>query len=101
MIKANTSTAPVYEYEGFTFRPVRTLNKRERKMPLGKFSAFLGGVESYVSSVFTRYDGGTYSYESFYNSMQNDPADIFHCEETGSDYIPAQNQLFIWKGGVA
>ena len=35
------------------------------------------------------------------NSMQNDPADIFHCEETGSDYIPAQNQLFIWKGGVA
>lgn len=85
-----------YKYQGYTFKPVRALTAYESAQSLKQMSDHLRS-DTARHDVFTRYDGGTYDYKAFYDAMRNDPADIFHCEETGLDYIPGENELFVWE----
>ena len=85
-----------HKYNGYHFRPVRKFTQQEIDMTLQAISRYL---ESDLDrrAVFSRYDGGTYSHAAFYAAMDNDPADIFYCEETGKNYLPCGAELFIYK----
>lgn len=86
----------VYEYNTFHFRPVRKLNRSEQDMTLKQISKYLqSDVEN--RRFLSLYNGGFYRYADFYEAMDNSEADIFYCEETGENYIPGNNELFIYN----
>ena len=85
------------KYNGYTFHPVRIFTHVENEMSLRQISRYLSS-DIKRRNEFSRYDGGEYSLADFYKAMGDGAwADIFHCEETGLDYVPGENELFIWK----
>ena len=90
-----------YEYNTFHFRPVRKWRQGELDMTLKQITKHLFS-DAKNRKFFTRYNGGFYRYADFYAAMDNSPADIFYCEETGKNYVPCNAELFIYKeSGVA
>ena len=82
-----------FEWQGFTFHPLRKFTKHESdlglRLPLAQ--------DRSLACVFSRYDGGLWNYDDFYKAAGGHDkciADVFHCDETGCDYVPASNFLF-------
>lgn len=78
----------MFYYEGFHFVPTRTFTKKERDMSLVEISKFL--ADDLISD-------RPYTYQGFYDASGNSFADVFHCVETGKDYVPCNNRIFEYR----
>lgn len=82
-----------FEWQGFTFHPVRRFTKKENRLGL----RLPLHCDRSLACVFSKYDGGLWNYNEFYEAAGGHDkclADIFHCDETGRDYIPGDNNLW-------
>lgn len=88
-----------FTYNGFTFRPVRQLNKKENAMDLASFTCRFLKSNLDRQKQFSVYDDGKWNYGKFYECARTVGAgeiDIFKCLDDGKLYIPGQNELFIF-----
>lgn len=86
-----------FNYGGLTFKPLRTMNAREKKMDIGQFSKHLEIDTEHRQQFSSPMNGGNYSYEGFYSACDNDKADFFECLDNGKTYIPAHGFLYIYN----
>ena len=79
----------MFEYKGYHFTPSRRLPK---SWDLYKITKHTRTCDIGLSN----YGGDGFDYAEFYEKSTDKEADIFLCEETGKEYIPSQNQLFLF-----
>lgn len=88
----------VFEYNGFHYLPVRSMNQEEKNMSLREISRYLSTPGD------TALRNAPYSHERFYAGFREKygketPADIFLCLETEKECIPCSNSLMEYTKG--
>ena len=91
----------VFKFGNYHFKPYRKYSKGEMSKDktvsdstLRRMSSDFGlGVSAYE----WKKDGTDYSHANFYAASGNSDADIFVCVENGKLYVPAENELFLYK----
>lgn len=90
-----------FNYNGFTFEPIRQFNKKENAMDFWTFTSRFLKSDLDNKKHFSKYEGGNYEYSAFYkcaNASGAEEIDIFKCKENGKLYVPGANELFIFTG---
>lgn len=92
--RKNRKEAGSFVYLGFHFIPVRKFNQRD-----GGVGKVLDNCMSDGNLGMSVYNWGKlpYSRDDFLAASGNPLCDIYRCVETGKEYIPAKNELFMYK----
>lgn len=85
-----------FNYNGFTFKPHRKLNTKEKGLDLYNTSKLLNLRRDKELGMWNYDDRKVdYDYKGFYKIADEvEIADIFYCVETGKYYIPCSNEMF-------
>lgn len=78
-----------FEYNGFTFKPVRKLKITE---------AHISDFSKYIDESARIPLDEPYDYDLFYKASGNSKMDIFQCVENGKLYVPCDNGLIGTRG---
>lgn len=89
-----------FVYNGFTFRPCRVLNAKEKELDLHKTMKVLNMRRDTELGMWNYDDKKVnYNYKEFYKMADDvEIADIFYCIETEKYYIPCNNEMFQCNG---
>lgn len=92
-IKEFSGNEKVFKYGNYHFLGIGYLpkNKKEVTKHIGKNDI---GISSYNDATTP------YKYDDFYDAAGNLKYDVFKCYETGKNYVPGQNELFLYDGDV-
>lgn len=87
-----------FNYNGFTFEPIRQFNEKENAMDFGQFIKKLTDHDWQNEAQFCR---NRWNYDDFYKAAKNvggGEMDIFLCLENRKLYVPSAPELYIFTG---
>ena len=80
----------IFEYMGFHFKPARKLTKSWDLFKITRHTKRGDlGLHNYTG-------GKGWNYKRFYEKSTDKMSDTFICIETDKEYIPAENELFLF-----
>ena len=82
----------IFEYLGYHFKP---LKKLPVNLTFNKISQYLNQDRELGFSTYD-WKKADYDYNDFYTAANNSEYDIFKCIENNFNYIPCDNELFLY-----
>jgi len=91
----------VFNFGGYHFKPYRKYNESEmsadKTISDSTFRRMGSDFGLGLSSYDWKQNGVDYSHANFYAASGESNADIFMCIENGKLYIPAENEIFVYR----